>query len=272
MLSFGGRKNEVFYIMGARKTIATMLLGWLASFTVFSAHGFEFFAANRYDELAALPASSLAAPTGLVSGWGSAFVALGGLANTSSSDKTDGSLGLGMGLGDPIKSIGSVVSLSVGSVSPDGGFGERGALAASVGKFFVGPQLGVAIGGINLAGWNDITDEPNHSAYIAVTKIFPIEDHPVILNAGVGTNAFADVQEIDPESEAGVFASVGVYLTPHISLIADYTSSIVTLGTSILPVSDFPLIITMGAFDVNDRVPGGEGATFVGSVAYSFMF
>jgi len=258
--------------MDTRKTVATLLMWWLTLFTVASAHGFEFFAAKRYDELAALPGSSLGAPTGLVSGWGSAFVAFGGLANTSSSDRTDGSLAVGMGLGDPIKSIGSVVSLSVGSVAPDGGFGERGALGVSVGKFFVGPQLGVAIGGINLAGWNDITDEPEPSAYIAVTKIFPIEDHPIILNAGVGTNAFADVQEIDPESETGVFASVGVYLTPHISLIADYTSSIVTLGTSILPVADFPLIITLGAFDVNGRVPGGEGATFVGSLAFSFTF
>ena len=258
--------------MDTRKTAATFLLGWLTLLTVASAHGFEFFAANRYDELAALPGSSLGAPSGLVSGWGSAFVALGGLANTSSSDKTDGSLAFGMGVGDPIKSIGSVVSLSIGSVSPDGGIGERGAVGFSVGKFFVGPQLGVAIGAINVAGWNDITDKPKHSAYLAVTKIFPIEDHPIIVNAGVGTNAFADIQEVDPESEAGAFVSAGVYLTPHISLIADYTSSILTLGTSILPVSDFPLIITMGAFDVNNRVPGDEGTTFVGSVAYSFMF
>ena len=258
--------------MGTRKTAATLLLGWFTLLTAVSAHGFEFFAAKRYDELAALPASSLVAPTGLVSGWGSAFVAFGGLANSSSSDKTDGSLAAGMGLGDPIKSVGSVVSLSIGSVSPDGGIGERGALGVSLGKFFVGPQLGVAIGGINVAGWNDISEQPEHSAYFAVTKIIPIEDHPVIINAGIGTNAFADIQEIDPESEAGVFASVGVYLTPHISLIADYTSSIVTLGTSILPVSDFPLIITMGAFDVNNRMPGDEGTTFVGSVAYSFTF
>ena len=258
--------------MGTRKNAATLLLGWFTLLTAVSAHGFEFFAAKRYDELAALPASSLGAPTGLVSSWGSAFVAFGGLANTSSSDKTDGSLAAGMGLGDPIKSVGSVVSLSIGSVSPDGGIGERGALGVSLGKFFVGPQLGVAIGGINVAGWNDISEQPEHSAYVAVTKIIPIEDHPVIINAGIGTNAFADIQEIDPESEAGVFASVGVYLTPHISLIADYTSSNVTLGTTILPVSDFPLIITMGAFDVNYRVPGDEGTTFVGSVAYSFTF
>ena len=150
--------------MDTRKTVATLLMWWLTLLTVASAHGFEFFAAKRYDELAALPGSSLGAPTGLVSGWGSAFVAFGGLANTSSSDRTDASLAAGMGLGDPIKSIGSVVSLSIGSVTPDGGAGERGALSASVGKFFVGPQLGVSIGGINLAGWNDITDEPEHSA------------------------------------------------------------------------------------------------------------
>jgi hypothetical protein len=258
--------------MDTRKTAANLLLGWITLFTVASAHGVEFFSANRYDELAALPGSSLGAPSGLVSSWGSAFVALGGLANTSSSDRTDGSLAAGMGLGDSIKSIGSVVSLSVGSVDPDGDMGERGALGISVGKFFVGPQLGVAIGGINVAGWNDISEKPKHSAYIAVTKIFPIENHPIIVNVGVGTNAFADVQEVDPESEASGFVSAGVYLTPHISLIADYTSRIVTLGTSILPVAEWPLVVTLGAFDVNNRVPGDEGTSLVGSVAYSFMF
>ncbi len=255
-----------------RKTVATLLLGCSTLLTVASAHSFEFFAANRYDELAALPGSSLGAPSGLVSGWGSAFVAFGGLANTSSSDSTDASLAGGFGVGDPIKSVGGVVSLSIGSISPDGGAGERGALGASIGKFFVGPQIGISIGGINLAGWNDITDKPDASAYLAVTKIIPIEDHPVIINAGIGSNAFADIREADPESEVGVFISAGVYLTPHISLIADYTSSIVTLGTSILPVAEFPLIVTLGVFDVNERTPGSDGATFIGSVAYSFAF
>jgi hypothetical protein len=258
--------------MDVRKNITTLLLGCSTLFTAVTAHSFDFFAANRYDELAALPSSSLGAPSGLVSGWGSAFVAFGGLANTSSSDRTDASLAAGFGLGDPINSVGSVVSLSVGSVSPDGGAGERGALGASIGKFFVGPQLGVAIGGINLAGWNDITTKPDPSAYLAVTKIFPIEDHPIIVNVGIGTNAFADIREADPEDEVGAFVSAAFYLTPHISLIADYTSSIVTLGTSILPVSDFPLIITLGAFDVNERTPGSDGTSFIGSVAYSFMF
>ena len=257
--------------MDTRKTVATLLLGWLTLLTVVSAHGFEFFAANRYDELAAFPGSSLAAPSGLVSGWGSSFVALGGL-DSSSDDRTDGSLAFGMGLGDPIKSLGAVISVSIGSVKPDGGAGKRGALGFSVGRFSVSSQLGIALGVINVADWSDTPEKIKHSAYVAVTKIIPVEDHPIIINAGVGTNAFADVQEVDRESEAGVFVSAGVYLTPHISLIADYTSSVLTLGTSILPVADLPLVITLGAFDVNNRVPGVEGTTIVGSVAYSFMF
>lgn len=127
-------------------------------------------------------------------------------------------------------------------------------------------------GGINVAGWNDVSVKPEDSAYLAITKIIPIEDHPIIVNAGVGTNAFADVQEVNPENEVGVFVAVGVYLTPHISLIVDHTSSILTLGTSIVPVADVPLVITLGAFDVNKRAPNHESVSFVGSVAYSFMF
>lgn len=264
--------QNVEKVMNTRKIVTPVLLGWLTLTVSASAHEIELFTAERYDEVAALPGFSLGAPSGMVSSWGSYFVALGGLTNTPRSDRTDGSASVGMGLGDPIKSIGSTLSLSIGSVDPGGSPGERGSFAISVGKFFVGPQLGIAIGGINVTGWNDITVKPKSSIYLSATKVIPFEDYPVIITAGVGNNDFSDVQEINREDKTAAFAAIAAYLSPHISLIVDQTSGILTVGTSILPIADLPLVFTFGAFDVNKVVPNHNKVSFTGTVAYSFSF
>ena len=258
--------------MDIRNTTATLLLVYLTLLTVPTAHGFDFFAAKRYDELAALPGSSLGAPSGMVSSWGSYFVALGGLTNTPGANRTDGSASVGMGVGDPIKSIGSTLSLSIGSIKPSGSPGERGSIAVSIGKFFVGPQLGIAIGGVNVTGWNNMTVKPKRSIYLSATKVIPFNDHPVIITAGLGDNDFSDVQAINRANKTSAFASIAVYLTPHISLIADHTSGILALGASILPIADLPIVFTFGAFDINKDVPNHNKVSFTGSAAYSFTF
>lgn len=210
----------------------------------------------------------------MVSSWGSYFAAVGGLTNPAGSTHTDGSFSLGMGLGNPIKNIGATVTLAIGSVNFDGGAGERGAFNISIGKFFTDWQLGIAVGGLNVAGWNRLTTKPESSAYVALTKILPFNNHPVIVNVGMGTNAFADVKvnAINPVDESAGFIAIGFYLTPQISLIADYTSGILTAGTSLVPIDGLPLVLTLGAFDINKVVPNHDKVSFVGSLAYSFSF
>ena len=246
---------------------------------VTSAQGLELFSADRYDEVATLPVFSLGAPTGMVASWGSVFVAFGGLATESAgTSRTDASSSVGMGFGNPVKSIGATLSLSIGSVAPDGDMAERGSVGFSIGKFFVGPQLGVAIGGIDVGGWNDITLPRDHSAYIAVTKIIPLDEYPIIVSLGAGNNAFADVQTIalnptlNPRKEIDAFAAIAFYLTPHINLLVDYTAGVSSAGTSIAPLADVPLVITLGAYDISKDVPGHTSVSFTGSIAYAFRF
>lgn len=235
----------------------------------------EFFTAKRYDEVAILPVFSLGAPTGMVSSWGSASIAVGTLATeTVGAKRADASASMSMGLGNPNTSIGSTVSLSIGSVNPDGGMAERGSFGVSIGKFFTKYQFGVAVGGIDVAGWNDITTKRDHSVYVAATKILPFDKHPVIVSLGAGNNAFADVQTTapDPKDETEPFLAVAYYLSPHINLIVDQTAGVLSLGTSIVPVAKWPLVITLGAYDINEDVPGTTSVSFTGSIAYSFTF
>ncbi len=264
-----------------RKTVTSLLAGCLASFAVTTSHGFEMFAADRFDEVVALPGSSLGAPSGMVSSWGSVFMALGGLTNTPGAigtDSTDGSFSIGMGFGDALNGIGATVTLGIGSVNFDGGEGERGAFNVSIGTFFTGWQLGVAIGGLNVGGWNDLTTSPEPSPYFAITKILGFDNHPVVVNLGVGANAFAniavfsDLTIVDPEAEIGGFIGIGIYITPQISFILDHTAGISSAGFSLTPVHDVPFVITLSGYDLEKVVPNHDKVSFVGSIAYSFSF
>lgn len=262
-----------------KNVVTTLVLASLSLTMAAPSFALELFAAKEFDGVATLPGSSLGAPSGMVSSWGSVFAALGGLTHSPVDDRVNGSFSAGMGFGDPIKSIGATVSVALGSINPrDGGAGERGAFNVSIGTFSKDWQLGIAIGGVNVGGWNKLTVKPKSSSYVAITKIFPFNNHPVIVNIGAGTNAFADISVfsdatiLEPEKETGGFIGMGIYLTPQISLIVDSTAGIVTAGTSLVPVDTIPLVITLGAFDINKEVPNHDKVSFIGSIAYSFRF
>lgn len=258
--------------MTHRKHLAAVLFVLSAcSFSTLS-YGLEFFSVEKYSDAVVLPGSSMGAPSGMVASWGSVFGAIGGLTNTPGTDKVQGSSSVGMGFGNPYKGLGATLTLALGSVNLDDDFLERGAFGLSVGKFFPKSQWGIAVGGVNLTGWNTLSTKPKSSAYIAVTKVFPIDEHPIIVHFGVGTNGFADIRSLTPEKESGAFIAVGYYLTPQISVIADYTSNIFSLGTSLVPIDDWPLVFTFGVYDVTTIVPNHNEVSFIGSVAYSYSF
>lgn len=231
-----------------------------------------FFAADRFTQMSALPGSSLGAPSGMVASKGSAFVGIGGM-NTPDTSRTDGSLTVGMGLGDSIKSVGATASVTVGSINnSDGGFGERKAVNLSVGKFFENDQIGLAIGGVNLASSNRTSTPADPSIYAAVTKVFSIPNHPVIVNFGIGSNDFVDIKYQPADSKDRVqavspFVSAGYYVNPHVSLIADYTALVGSIGASISPVHKIPLTITVGAYDVT-----GDEVSYTAALGYSFTY
>jgi hypothetical protein len=228
-----------------------------------------FFAADRFTEMSSLPGTSLGSPTGMVASSGSAFVGIGGLKNPDS-NKTDGSFNVGMGFGDPIDSIGATASVTIGSINTnDNGFGERAALNVSVGKFFTDDQVGIAIGAVNLASRHKLTTSPGPSYFAAVTKIFPIDKHPIILNIGLGSNDFVNTSYTGSKDMAMTpFASVGYYVSPHISLIADNTAGVGSLGVSISPVHTLPLTMTLGVYDIDNDT----NRSYIAAIGYAFTY
>lgn len=237
-----------------------------------------FYLVDDFSGLSTAPSFSFGAPSGLVPGFGTAFI---GLAGTSYSDDTDGALALGGGFGDPIKSVGGAASLSLGSIDPrDGGAANRGSANFSLGKTFSAYGFGAAIGVSNVDLWHDTHDDKlDPSYYAAVTKLLPNDVAPVIITAGVGSNSYADISKDDIETTRnerkdkwGEFISGAVYVHPQMSLILDYTSGITTFGTSIVPMPNYPVSIGLAAQDLFKEDKAVDEVKFLGTLSVGFAF
>ncbi len=237
-----------------------------------------FYLVDDFSGLAALPGFSFGAPSGLVPGFGTAFMSIAG---TTYSDDTDGALALGAGFGDPVKYLGGAASLSIGSIDPsDGGAFNRGSLNLSLGRHIPKYGLGIAVGVSNIDIWHETNeDELDPSYYGAVTKLFPNDIAPVIISAGMGSNSYADISKDNPkttrndrEHKWDEFVSAAVYVHPQMSLVADYTSGITTLGTSLVPMPAYPVTIGLAAQDVFKEDEEVDSVKFLGTLAVGFTF
>lgn len=235
--------------------------------------GRYFYVAQNYQELAAVPSFTMSAPAGLVPGAGVVF---GGVSGTHNSvEDTDGALGFGFGYGNPYESLGGAVSLSIGSINPDdGGAFNRGDLNLSLGHTFSEYGFGVAVGVTGVELWHDNNNghDVDPSFYGAVTKLLPNDIVPVIVTAGLGNNAYADTNSTgDKKDKVYPFASVAAYIMPQVSLIADFTSGVTTLGVGIVPSPKLPVTITLGAYDIAKQ--GNQDTTsFIGSLSAAYTF
>lgn len=240
--------------------------------------GRYFYLAQNYQELAAVPAFTMSAPAGLVPGSGVVFAGIGGLhTQGKEGNDTDGSMAVGFGYGNPYETVGGAVSLSLGSINPDdGGAFNRGSLNLSLGHNFAQYGLGFAVGVNTIDLWHDKhSDKMDESYYTSVTKLLPNDVVPVAVTAGLGNNDFAKVTEDgDKKDHVYPFVSVAAYVMPQLSLIADYTSGVTTLGVGIVPSPKLPVTITMGAYNVNKQTldSGNDKVSFIGSLSAAYTF
>lgn len=235
--------------------------------------------ADDFGQMRVLPGFTFAAPVGLVPGWGVAFVGGAGTTDngTTNNSGADGGVGFGLGWGDPINFVGGGVALGIGSIDPrDGGAFDRGNLNVSVGHTFQDYGLGVAVGMTNLDLWHNSGDmRVDQSLYAAVTKLLPNDIAPLVVTAGLGDNAYVEVDRSLTEEErrdkVGPFASIAAYVLPQASVVLDYTSGVTTLGTSIVPFPDYPIVLGLYAHDLAQERPSDE-VSFVGTLSAGISF
>lgn len=236
-------------------------------------HESSFWYAKHFNEVATLPAFTINAPTGMVPSWGVVYGSLGGISNGPYSNDVDGGSAIGFGFGDAQQNIGGSLNLGLGSVGFDGGFMERGHFSVSLGHFFTSSLTGVSIGFQNINGWHGGNGLHTRTVRSSITQVWSNNYLPTVFTVGVGNGQFSfddGTSGDDNRDKFGAFGSIGVYVLPQVSLIADYTSGVISAGTSITPIASLPLTVNLSAYDLNDHQP--NDVAFEGSIAYAYVF
>ncbi len=227
----------------------------------------------------ASPTFSLAAPSGLTPYQKVAFVGIGGIKDMPGrAASVDGAMSTGFGFEiSKEDKIGGLVGLDLGSINPsDGGAFDRGDLSLALGRYFDDYNLGVSIGVKNITLWHASAGRNVPSFYLAATKVAVVSEYVVIMNAGFGNNAFRTIYDTAPRSDRAKrvsgFGSVAFYPVPQLSVVADYTAGIASLGFGAVPVAAWPVSLTWGLYDVTKEIQGHDKISWIASMAYVHTF
>ncbi|MGF2037664.1 MAG: hypothetical protein RMZ43_020475 [Nostoc sp. CmiVER01] len=226
----------------------------------------------------ASPGSTAGTPSAYGASFGQAYIG-GGLFFPFDEDKdrVDGSLSVGFGLGNAVKSIGLEVNANITSVG--GGdnfdFGDSGGVGFKLHRY-LGDGTSVAVGWSNPIKWGDVT-RAKDTIYGVVTKSFSLQPDnannklPLTISVGLGSGAFRSKGAIEAgENSANLFASLGLRVIPQVSLVSSWTGNRVNMGASFAPLKNIPIVINTIFTDVTSNFDSGLG--FALSAGYSFRF
>jgi hypothetical protein len=229
------------------------------------------------EPLTVAPGSSAGTPTGYGASWGQAFIG-GGVYFPLDKGKLDGSLILGFGVGDAVKSVGLEFDfnvISVGGQSFGGDFGESGAIGLKLHKYFT-DGTAVAVGWFNPIKWGDARNN-KETFYGVVTKAFDLQPNnegnklPLTLSVGIGTGDFSSIGALRRgDNSVNVFGSVGLRVASQVSLVSSWTGNALNVGASFTPFRKTPLVINTIFTDVTSNFDNGLG--FAVNAGYIFEF
>jgi len=133
---------------------------------------------------------------------------------TKDRNDDDGSIAFGLGLGDPVNSIGGEITIGLTSVSTslwgDGKFADEGNVSGKVHKrvtpVFGGNAASVALGASNFAGWGSTKDNPvnYYGAYSEQKNFGSFKQYGLAYTLGYGSAVS------DTETKGDAFAGVAI--------------------------------------------------------------
>ncbi|HEY9613519.1 hypothetical protein [Allocoleopsis sp.] len=218
------------------------------------------------------PGISILTPSAYGQSWGSASIGVGLQSRTRFSEKADGVLGLGIGLGNAQESVGLDIGLTF--VDLIGNTAQDGTLSLKLHRRLP-EDFSVAVGVKNLIRFGDTDSGTGY--YGVVTKRFGLQEDvqkpfsQVFVSAGVGSGQFRSELDISQARDSvGIFGSVAVRVAEPISAIAEWSGQDLTLGLSIVPLRDIPLVITPAVTDITGNA--GDGSRFILGIGYAISF
>ena len=253
------------------RNLATAIAAFMLSLNVVT-FAFAEDAGSSFRNATTLPAFSLLAPSGFTPTQNYMSASIGGIANipaTNNGSKGGASVGLGIVLPSDFG-----VALSIDMDAPQ--FSRRQELAMNAGKYFQDWDASLSVGIRNITIWHNDGSQNVPSVYVAASKIFVFEESLAIVNGGLGNNDYRVITDTAPSaSRAKVlspFISAAYYIMPQLSVIADYTAGITTLGAGVVPMPSWPLSLSVGIYDIGKAIPGHSDISWIASLSTSVTF
>jgi hypothetical protein len=228
------------------------------------------------------PALSINNPIGFGADGGVGFLSGSYQSSTRGTSKSDGELGIGVGLFDATDALGLELSYTINSFGSSQGFGSGG-FNAKVHKRFGDAALAVGwnrFANVNFGNSGTVTDFPNNSYYAVATQVIRTTEEidsflsRISLSAGVGGGQFLSSNTTSTNLNAGgvnAFGSAAFRLAKPISAIVEWTGQDLAAGLSLTPFGDgFPLVITPAFRDISGV--NNQSARFVLGVGTAFKF
>ncbi len=222
------------------------------------------------------PSLAGGSPSGFGLNWGQAFLGVGGVFRTRYTQKLDGAITIGFGLGNARTALGLEIVPVITSLAGGSGNGLFGSGGASFKLHrLLGPDVSVAVGIEDLIQYGP--RDTQTSGYGVISKVFRLQPNTGSLfsrlytSVGVGGGRFRSEHDIfTGKGSVNVFGGVGLLVTQPLSVYADWTGQDLNLGASVVPLRNLPLVITGFMQDVTGNA--GDGVRLGGSVGYSISF
>lgn len=197
------------------------------------------------------PAYAIAIPTGYGATAGKAFVVAGGIFDRQLTDSSQWGVGLGIGLGNPVESLGLDLTYALLDVSEGiGGFSL---------KFHHHLATTEQVGWALAVGWEDFVTigSPGRSSSVygstsLIFKLSPDLTTPfsrLAVTVGLGGGRFRQTEGIP---SIGVFGGGALRITRSISVIGEWTGQDLAAGISIAPFPDLDFYITPAIRELGD--------------------
>ena len=216
------------------------------------------------------PGSAVGVPSVFGASWRNVFAGLTFQERTRFTDRSDGAMSVGFGLGDAENAVGLEVAIAIVDLLGEGAF-EDGSISLKLHRQ-LGDGWAIAAGIENFATFG--STDGGSSGYGVVTKVTELRDSDQPFNTlttslGIGGGRFRPEGRLD-QDEINVFGSVAVRMAEPVSLIADWSGQDLNLGVSVVPFKNLPLVVTPAAVDVTGNAGDGVRFTLGLGVGHSF--
>lgn len=218
------------------------------------------------------PSSTINTPTAFGPRWGQVYAGGSYQHRVRYSGWHDGILAVGVGFGNPERTVGLAATVSVLDTYTE--FGKDRSLSMKLHRWLP-RRSAVAVGYENL--WHTRGTDGGESRYGVLSTVLPLRtglDTPLgalVVSVGLGDDRFLpEARFAEGESGTGVFGSVGLRLARSTNAIVNWSGQDLNAGLSIVPHPRLPIVVTPAVLDLTGRA--GDGARFAVSAAVGYDF